>query len=150
MKCHTVTSWISPRAGFEPRTWSEVRVLTTRPPGRFYHSQEAQPSCTWVTTKLIIDKNDLQSTVSKLCRSREANWSGSTLFAKTGHAVFSKRRVNIKHFKLYSVCEWYISFYSLIKFTKINWALSRVRSSCNFTSNQFFSVHDRPLARPWV
>ena len=25
----------------------------------------------------------------------EANWSGSTLFAKTGHVVFSKRRVNI-------------------------------------------------------
>ena len=27
--------------------------------------------------------------------SEEANWSGSTLFAKTGHAVFSKWRVNI-------------------------------------------------------
>ena len=26
--------------------------------------------------------------------SSEANWSGSTLFAKTGHVVFSKRRVN--------------------------------------------------------
>ena len=25
--------------------------------------------------------------------SSEANWSGSTLFAKTGHVVFSKRRV---------------------------------------------------------
>ena len=25
--------------------------------------------------------------------SEEANWSGSTLFAKTGHVVFSKRRV---------------------------------------------------------
>ena len=35
----------------------------------------------------------------KQCRSRsvtssEANWSGSTLFAKTGHVVFSKRGVN--------------------------------------------------------
>ena len=28
--------------------------------------------------------------------SEEANWSGSTLFAKTGHVVFSKRRVNTK------------------------------------------------------
>ena len=27
--------------------------------------------------------------------SSEANWSGSTLFAKTGHVVFSKR--NVKH-----------------------------------------------------
>ena len=27
--------------------------------------------------------------------SSEANWSGSTLFAKTGHVVFSKRRVKI-------------------------------------------------------
>ena len=27
--------------------------------------------------------------------SSEANRSGSTLFAKTGHVVFSKRRVNI-------------------------------------------------------
>ena len=26
--------------------------------------------------------------------SSEANWSGSTLFAKTGHVVFSKRRAN--------------------------------------------------------
>ena len=26
--------------------------------------------------------------------SSEANWSGSTLFAKTGHVIFSKRRVN--------------------------------------------------------
>ena len=26
--------------------------------------------------------------------SSEANWSGSTLFAKTGHVVFSNRRVN--------------------------------------------------------
>ena len=25
----------------------------------------------------------------------EANWSGSILFAKTGHAVFSKRRVKM-------------------------------------------------------
>ena len=25
--------------------------------------------------------------------SEEANWSGSTLFAKTGHVLFSKRRV---------------------------------------------------------
>ena len=25
--------------------------------------------------------------------SEEANWSGSTLFAKTGHVVFNKRRV---------------------------------------------------------
>ena len=25
--------------------------------------------------------------------SEEANWSGSALFAKTGHVVFSKRRV---------------------------------------------------------
>ena len=24
----------------------------------------------------------------------EANWSGATLFAKTGHVVLSKRRVN--------------------------------------------------------
>ena len=29
--------------------------------------------------------------------SSEANWSGSTLFAKTGHAVFSKRRVKMPH-----------------------------------------------------
>ena len=27
--------------------------------------------------------------------SSEANWSGSTLFAKTGRVVFSKRRANI-------------------------------------------------------
>ena len=27
----------------------------------------------------------------------EANWSGSTLFAKTKHVVFSKRRVNCAH-----------------------------------------------------
>ena len=30
--------------------------------------------------------------------SSEAKWSGSILFAKTGHVVFSKRRVNgIRH-----------------------------------------------------
>ena len=29
--------------------------------------------------------------------SSEANWSGSTLFAKTGHVVFSKRRVNYSY-----------------------------------------------------
>ena len=28
--------------------------------------------------------------------SSEANWSGSTLFAKTGYVVLSKRRVKIK------------------------------------------------------
>ena len=28
--------------------------------------------------------------------SEEANWSGSTLFAKTGHIMFSKRRVKHK------------------------------------------------------
>ena len=27
--------------------------------------------------------------------SSEANWSGSALFAKTGHVMFSKRRVKI-------------------------------------------------------
>ena len=32
--------------------------------------------------------------------SSEANWSGSTLFAKTGHVVFSKRRVN----KMLNIC----------------------------------------------
>ena len=26
----------------------------------------------------------------------EANWSGSTLFAKTGHVVLSKRRVKVQ------------------------------------------------------
>ena len=30
--------------------------------------------------------------------SEEANWSGSTLFAKTGHGVLSKRRVKPLHF----------------------------------------------------
>ena len=30
----------------------------------------------------------------QLASSSEANWSGSTLFAKTGHDVLSKRRVN--------------------------------------------------------
>ena len=29
--------------------------------------------------------------------SSEANWSGSTLFAKTGHVVFSKKMVKGKH-----------------------------------------------------
>ena len=28
--------------------------------------------------------------------SEEANWSGSTLFAKTGNVVFSKRRINTR------------------------------------------------------
>ena len=28
--------------------------------------------------------------------SSEANWSGSTLFAKTGHVVFSKRRIKLR------------------------------------------------------
>ena len=32
--------------------------------------------------------------------SSEANWSGSTLFAKTGYVVFSKRRV--KNFLVHS------------------------------------------------
>ena len=27
--------------------------------------------------------------------SSEANWSGSTLFAKIGHVMFSKKRVNV-------------------------------------------------------
>ena len=36
--------------------------------------------------------------------SSEANWSGSTLFAKTGHDVFSKRRVNDKK-KEYNVSD---------------------------------------------
>ena len=41
----------------------------------------------------------------------EANWSGSTLFDKTGHVVFSKRRVNLKdipatnnHFRVGKLC----------------------------------------------
>ena len=29
----------------------------------------------------------------------EANWSGSALFAKTGHVKFSKRRVNMLNFE---------------------------------------------------
>ena len=36
----------------------------------------------------------------------EANWSGSTLFAKTGHVVFSKRRVknlNINFFQVFDL-----------------------------------------------
>ena len=32
--------------------------------------------------------------------SSEANWSGSTLLAKTGYVVFSKRRVNLYHLVL--------------------------------------------------
>ena len=32
--------------------------------------------------------------------SSEANWSGSTLFAKTGHIVFSKRRVTDVHIEV--------------------------------------------------
>ena len=32
--------------------------------------------------------------------SSEANWSGSALFAKTGHVVFGKRRVKRVGFKL--------------------------------------------------
>ena len=40
--------------------------------------------------------------------SSEANWSGSTLFAKTGHAVFSKRRVKNKiHNGTPCCCDWH-------------------------------------------
>ena len=37
--------------------------------------------------------------------SSEAIWSGFLLFAKIGHVVFSKRRVNIKSVGPYSVCD---------------------------------------------
>ena len=39
--------------------------------------------------------------------SSEANWSGMTLFAKTGHDVFSKRMVNLpyNHMELFIVIE---------------------------------------------
>ena len=43
----------------------------------------------------------------QLASSSEASWSGYTLFAKTGHAVFSKRRVNLYHF-LGSFSRWQI------------------------------------------
>ena len=53
--------------------------------------------------------------------SSEANWSGSTLFAKTGHVVFSKRRVKnffiISHKKrlskavLMSTCNIFFFFF---------------------------------------
>ena len=33
--------------------------------------------------------------------SSEAYWSGSTLFANTGHVVFSKRRVNAQIYKYF-------------------------------------------------
>ena len=36
----------------------------------------------------------------------EANWSGSTLFAKTGHVVLSKRRV--KEVFFYSIMKMFI------------------------------------------
>ena len=35
--------------------------------------------------------------------SEEANWSGSTLFAKTGHVMFSMRRVNIVDWAMKSI-----------------------------------------------
>ena len=35
--------------------------------------------------------------------SEEANWSGSTLFAKTGHVVLSKRRVKRSQLFLFGV-----------------------------------------------
>ena len=34
--------------------------------------------------------------------SEEANWSGSTLFAKIGNVVFSKRKVSTKQLRQYS------------------------------------------------
>ena len=43
--------------------------------------------------------------------SSEANWSGSTLFAKTGHVVFSKRRVD--HCIFQKTCQ--VSLWKLFK-----------------------------------
>ena len=39
----------------------------------------------------------------------EANWSGSTLFAKTGHVVFSKRRVKSLHVSIIVCKTAYVS-----------------------------------------
>ena len=42
--------------------------------------------------------------------SSEANWSGSTLFAKTGHVVFSKRRVKNDRLIIYYLCHLSFEF----------------------------------------
>ena len=49
--------------------------------------------------------------------SSEANWSGSTLFAKTGHVKFSKRRVNSS--QLQQMIFWF--FYSKNKGWHFTW-----------------------------
>ena len=40
--------------------------------------------------------------------SSEAKWSGPTLFAKTGHVVFSKRRVNLYWIQSYIFSQQHI------------------------------------------
>ena len=45
--------------------------------------------------------------------SSEANWSGSALFAKTGHVVLSKRRVKYSFNSLDMMRPWDIGFFSL-------------------------------------
>ena len=48
------------------------------------------PDCWYKFTNLMTNSADPDQLASS-----EANWSGSTLFAKTGHVVFSKRRVKL-------------------------------------------------------
>ena len=42
--------------------------------------------------------------------SSEANWSGSTLFDKTEHVVFSKRWVNYSLFQSYNLHQLLVSY----------------------------------------
>ena len=61
-------------------------------------------SCQWDYLIRIFDRNSHIN--DKQCRSRSVGFfrSGSTLFAKTGHVVFSKRRINSSCFSGF-ICE---------------------------------------------
>ena len=59
--------------------------------------------------------------------SSEANWSGSTLFAKTGHVVFSKRRVKYNNSFIMYVISFNLQIYVEIERARLTRTLAKIK-----------------------
>ena len=73
--------------------------------------------CCYKFTYLIANSADSDQLVSS-----EANWSGSTLFAKTWHVVFSERRVKlIKYILVFSLNQYIFLYIQGYLFLNVIW-----------------------------
>ena len=75
------------------------KIKMPPPISKFQPVRLLDPYCWYKFTHLMTNSADPDQLASS-----EANWSGSTLFAKTGHVVFSKRRVKTHQKTSWNIC----------------------------------------------